>query len=158
MSLVSGNVGIGSTAPAAKLDLPTGFFRALAGTVSGLGSSGNVVVMADNSGNLFATSSSSLSATTPLISGLARNQGISILIILGTSGLGRQRQPQPLKLKVLLLLLEPLLRLLAMVCEDKVFILQAMMLLDTIWLCCKPVKYGIGTTNPGKKYSYSWRE
>jgi len=55
----AGNVGIGSATPAAKLDLPTGFFRALGGTVSGLGAAGNVVVMADNSGNLFATSSSS---------------------------------------------------------------------------------------------------
>jgi len=55
----TGNVGIKTTAPSADLHV-SGSLRTTSAMVSGLGSSGSVIVMADNSGNLFSTSTSAI--------------------------------------------------------------------------------------------------
>jgi hypothetical protein len=51
-----GNVGVGQTNPTVKLDVSGTFRNTLATTHSLLGGGGEVLVMADNSGNLYATS------------------------------------------------------------------------------------------------------
>jgi len=56
----TGNVGIGLTNPGAKLDISGTLLNSLATTHSLLGGSGNIVVMADNTGALYATSTASL--------------------------------------------------------------------------------------------------
>jgi len=62
---VAGNVGIGLTNPGAKLDLSGGVnYLKTAGVQSTiLGSSGNVMVMADNSGNLYSVTPSTFFST-----------------------------------------------------------------------------------------------
>ncbi|MFZ2310499.1 MAG: hypothetical protein WAW11_03060 [Patescibacteria group bacterium] len=57
---VSGNVGIGTTAPGTKLDISGTLRNSLSTTHSLLGNSGNVVVMADNSGALYTVTQASL--------------------------------------------------------------------------------------------------
>jgi hypothetical protein len=54
------NVGIGATAPGTKLDVSGTFRNSLATTHSLLAGSGNVVVMADNTGALYSTTAASL--------------------------------------------------------------------------------------------------
>jgi hypothetical protein len=56
----TGNVGIGATAPGTKLDVSGTFRNSLATTHSLLAGSGNVVVMADNTGALYSTTQASL--------------------------------------------------------------------------------------------------
>jgi hypothetical protein len=56
----NGNVGIGATAPGTKLDIAGAFRNSLATTHSLLGNSGNVVVMADNTGALYTITQASL--------------------------------------------------------------------------------------------------
>jgi hypothetical protein len=56
----STNVGVGNTYPGTKLDVSGSFRNSLATTHSLLGGAGNVVVMADNTGALYATSTASL--------------------------------------------------------------------------------------------------
>ena len=57
----NGLVGIGTTNPGVRLDVPnaTDSFRAYSAAITGLGNGGSVMVMADNNGNLFATSTNS---------------------------------------------------------------------------------------------------
>lgn len=57
---LDGNVGIGTTNPGTKLDVSGTLRNTLATTHSLLGGAGNVVVMADNTGALYATSTASL--------------------------------------------------------------------------------------------------
>jgi hypothetical protein len=58
--LTGGNVGIGTTDPTTKLEVGgVNYIKSYAATVSSLGASGNVVVMADNNGSLFSTSTTS---------------------------------------------------------------------------------------------------
>jgi hypothetical protein len=61
-TILQGNVGIGTSSPGVKLDVVNGGLRALSATVSGLGNSGNVFIMANNSGDLYATSTASASS------------------------------------------------------------------------------------------------
>ncbi len=64
-----GDVGIGTTNPGAKLDV-AGSFRANSATISLLGGGGNKIVMTDNLGNLYSTSSSiATGLPTPTTSG-----------------------------------------------------------------------------------------
>jgi len=56
----NGNVGISNTAPGTKLDVSGSLRNTLATTHSLLGGAGNVVIMADNTGALYATSTASL--------------------------------------------------------------------------------------------------
>ncbi|MFA6995623.1 MAG: hypothetical protein WC249_04465, partial [Patescibacteria group bacterium] len=56
----TGYVGIGTTDPTTKLEVGgVNYIKSYAATVSSLGASGNVVVMADNNGSLFSTSTTS---------------------------------------------------------------------------------------------------
>jgi hypothetical protein len=65
----NGNIGIGTTDPNAKLDV-AGSFRANSATISLLGGGGNKIVMTDNLGNLYSTSSSiATGLPTPTTSG-----------------------------------------------------------------------------------------
>lgn len=64
-----GDVGIGTTNPGAKLDV-AGSFRTNSATISLLGGGGNKIVMTDNLGNLYSTSSSiATGLPTPTTSG-----------------------------------------------------------------------------------------
>ena len=55
----SGNVGIGLTNPSTKLDVSGSFRNTLATTHSLLGGAGEVVVLADNTGTLYSTTTAS---------------------------------------------------------------------------------------------------
>jgi len=57
-SNTTGSVGIGSVTPGTKLDVSTSF-RANSATITGLGATGNVVVMADNTGLLYTSPAAS---------------------------------------------------------------------------------------------------
>ena len=60
VNMSTGNVGIGTTNPATNLDINGGLRNNLSTTLSLLGNSGDVIIMADNNGTLFATSSNAI--------------------------------------------------------------------------------------------------
>ncbi len=70
----SGNVGIGTISPVAKLDV-SGSFQAGSTKITGLSGAGNAVVMSDNSGNLYNTALSTFVSANTLWSG-TRNGNI----------------------------------------------------------------------------------
>ncbi len=64
----SGNVGIGTISPVAKLDV-SGSFQVGSAKITGLNGAGNAVVMSDNSGNLYNTALSTFVSANTLWSG-----------------------------------------------------------------------------------------